>query len=230
SELPWWLWPEFYTTAAELLNLTPSKVLGWKTPLEVLQRHLNGLTKDAPSPPTSKDEKWKNIDDITKPKHAHLVAYGAKAFPIIHKIPKGQKVQPRAHIGYLVGYDSTNIYRIWIPSWGAVARYRDVTFDENSFYDPNEKEEPLEPPILEPPELPEYYGYVPPDAIEIPEPTYKEITWEDVQFTPPQHEAARDTELPKQPPPQETTNLLNQPEHGLFTPASTPEEIGRAHV
>ena len=28
---------------------------------------------------------------------------------------KKRKLDPRAYIGYLVGYDSTNIFRIWIP-------------------------------------------------------------------------------------------------------------------
>ncbi|KAI0991559.1 hypothetical protein K3495_g16628 [Podosphaera aphanis] len=41
---------------------------------------------------------------------------------------------PRAHIGYLVGYDSRNIYRIWIPSKKRVIRTRDVTFDHHSFW------------------------------------------------------------------------------------------------
>ena len=49
-----------------------------------------------------------------------------------------QRLEPRAHIGYLVGYDSTNIYRIWIPSRNKVVRIRDVTFKDNLFYDPSQ--------------------------------------------------------------------------------------------
>ncbi len=41
-------------------------------------------------------------------------------------------------MGYLVGYDSTNIYRIWVPSRGKVIRTRDVTFQKKLFYDPRE--------------------------------------------------------------------------------------------
>ena len=44
------------------------------------------------------------------------------------------KLNPRAHIGYLVGYDSTNIYRIWIPHKGIVISTRDVIFDEETFF------------------------------------------------------------------------------------------------
>ncbi|KAM4067424.1 integrase core domain-containing protein [Hirsutella rhossiliensis] len=46
-------------------------------------------------------------------------------------------------IGYLVGYDSTNIFRIWIPSTSEVRRVRDVTFNESIFYDGNDQ--PPEP-------------------------------------------------------------------------------------
>jgi hypothetical protein len=44
------------------------------------------------------------------------------------------KTKPHAEIGYLVGYDSTNIFRIWIPSKSEVRRVRDVTFDEQTSY------------------------------------------------------------------------------------------------
>jgi hypothetical protein len=44
------------------------------------------------------------------------------------------KLNPRAHISYLVGYDSTNIYRIWIPHKGIVISTRDVIFDEETFF------------------------------------------------------------------------------------------------
>lgn len=41
-------------------------------------------------------------------------------------------------MGYLVGYDWTNIFRIWIPSEERVVSTRDVTFQETVFYDPKE--------------------------------------------------------------------------------------------
>jgi hypothetical protein len=46
-----------------------------------------------------------------------------------------QRLDPKAWIGYLVGYQSTNIYRIWIPSLGKVISTRDVVFDEESIFD-----------------------------------------------------------------------------------------------
>ena len=45
------------------------------------------------------------------------------------------KLNPRAKIGYLVGYDSTNIYRIWIPHTGKVISTKDVIFNEAIFFD-----------------------------------------------------------------------------------------------
>jgi hypothetical protein len=58
--------------------------------------------------------------------------------PTDKDVPRAAKNAPRAHIGYLVGYDSTNIYRIWVPSRNIVLSTRDVIFDESQRYDPNE--------------------------------------------------------------------------------------------
>jgi hypothetical protein len=44
------------------------------------------------------------------------------------------KLDPRIYIEYLVGYDSTNIYRVWIPHKGIVISTRDVIFDEYTFF------------------------------------------------------------------------------------------------
>ena len=116
ARLPEDLWPEIVPAAAYILNRTPNRQLDWKTPIEVLHQ----LVKLPRSPLSI----------------AHLRVYGARAYPLIHKIPKTEKLKSRAHIGYLVGYDSTNIFRIWIPSKKQVIRTRDVTFDETLFYDP----------------------------------------------------------------------------------------------
>jgi hypothetical protein len=47
---------------------------------------------------------------------------------------KLRKLQPRAHIGFLIGYKSTSIYRIWILHKKKVISARDVLFDEDEFY------------------------------------------------------------------------------------------------
>jgi hypothetical protein len=110
--LPACLWPEIVRTAAYLHNRTPRKALGWKMSYEA-------LTKE-------------------KPDLSHLHVFGCRAYPYIKNIPRKDKLEPRAHLGYLVGYDSTNIYRIWVPSIERVIRTRDVTFDDNQLYDPHD--------------------------------------------------------------------------------------------
>jgi hypothetical protein len=49
-----------------------------------------------------------------------------------HDIKRGEKFTPRGLSGQLVGYESVNIYKIWIPSLHKVVRSTNVTFDEAS--------------------------------------------------------------------------------------------------
>ena len=107
ANLPHDLWPEIVSTAAYILNRTPISKTGM-TPFERLYG--------------------------SKPSIFHIKPYGCRAYPLIHNLPKLPKLEPRAHIGYLVGYDSRNIYRIWVPSKNKIIRIRDVTFDEKTFY------------------------------------------------------------------------------------------------
>ena len=48
----------------------------------------------------------------------------------LKKVNRLQRFNPKAWIGYLVGYDSTNVYRVWNPVTNKVVRTRDVTFNE----------------------------------------------------------------------------------------------------
>jgi transposase InsO family protein len=112
AHLPANLWPEIVQAAVYLNNRTPKRQLSWKTPYEALTQ--------------------------SKPNLSHLRVYGCRAYPLNKHIPRSGKLQPRAHIGYLTGYDSLNIYRVWIPSQEKVVRTRDVTFDEELFYNPAE--------------------------------------------------------------------------------------------
>jgi hypothetical protein len=112
AHLPANLWPEIVQAAVYLNNRTPKHQLSWKTPYEVLTQ--------------------------SKPNLSHLRVYSYRAYPLNKHIPRLEKLQARAHIGYLTGYDSSNIYRVWIPSQEKVVRTRDITFDEELFYDPAE--------------------------------------------------------------------------------------------
>jgi hypothetical protein len=120
ARLPANAWSELEPMAAHIANRQPCEVLDWKTPFEYLQEKLG-------VPETRR-----------QPAGVHLRVPGCRAYPRDKDVPRGAKNTPRAHIGYLVGYDSTNIYRIWIPSRNIVLSTRDVIFDESRLYDPNE--------------------------------------------------------------------------------------------
>ena len=113
AKLPEDLWPEMVWTAGYLANRLPSKSLNWMTPYEKLH--------------------------FARPDLTHLKVFGCCAYPFIPKEHhlRMEKLEPWAHIGYLVGYNFTNIYCIWIPSTGIVIAVQDVTFDESTQYDAN---------------------------------------------------------------------------------------------
>lgn len=115
SNLPEGLWPELVATAAYLLNRAPTRSLDWKTPFEVATGR--------------------------KPLVAHLYKVGSRAYAsYAYKTnpsdrPRKNKLDSRCHIGYLIGFESHNIYRIWIPSQKRVIRTRDVIFNEEIKYE-----------------------------------------------------------------------------------------------
>lgn len=130
ANLPRNLWPEVARTAVYLHNRTPKYLNRWKTPYEVFFTAVafqNGI-----------------VTSPRKPNLSHLRAYGCKAFAMTDDTKRGkrrlQRFDPKAWIGYLVGYRSTNIYRIWIPSMGKVINTRDVIFDEDSIFNGEERE------------------------------------------------------------------------------------------
>jgi len=125
ANLPHNLWKEIIDAAVYLFNRTPKEGLGWKTPFEIFFSHAK--IRDTAGPVNK------------KPHIAHLRAYGCRAYAMTKdaqlKKRRRWKLDSRAHIGYLVGYDSTNIYRVWIPHKGTVISTRDVLFDEKTYFD-----------------------------------------------------------------------------------------------
>lgn len=110
SNLPKDLTNELCLTAVYLLNRTPTEDLGWKTPYEVLRQ--------------------------IKPTLAHLAVIGSKAlFRNIH-VAQGDKLESRAIIGWLVGFEGTNIFRVWMPGSKRVIRTRDVVLLKGQRYKP----------------------------------------------------------------------------------------------
>jgi hypothetical protein len=55
---------------------------------------------------------------------------------------KDYKLALRARIGYLIGYQSINIYRIWMPQQEEVRPEKNVVFNEAIFFDSRELDEP----------------------------------------------------------------------------------------
>ena len=132
ASLPEDMWPETVKATAYLLNCTPARQLGWKSPVEALQMSL-GHT-------------------MIRLDIAHLKVYRCKVYVHIPEEIRKQewhhKLAPRAKIGYLIGYQSTNIYRVWIPQDEEVRSEKDVIFDETTFFDPRELEEPVSEVII----------------------------------------------------------------------------------
>ncbi|KAF7566661.1 hypothetical protein PtrM4_149810 [Pyrenophora tritici-repentis] len=124
ANLPWELWPEITRAAVYLYNRTPNYPNKWKSPYEIFFTRAaatNGI-----------------VTGPRRPNQAHLRAYGCKAFAMTDDTHRGksrlQRLDPKAWIGYLVGYQSTNIYRIWIPSMAKVISTRDVVFNEETIF------------------------------------------------------------------------------------------------
>ena len=74
-----------------------------------------------------------------KPMLSHLRAYGCKAFALttdtLAKRRRLERLSPKAWIGFLVGYSSSNLYRVWLPTRNKVIVMRDVHFNEESLFD-----------------------------------------------------------------------------------------------
>ena len=126
AHLPHALWREIIATAVYLYNRTPKHNLEWKSLYEVF----HDVTMLA-----------EQITGLRKLTLHHLKSYGCRLYILIKsagdpdKLKKQQKLRPKVHIGFLVGYESTNIYRIWIPHKKKVISVRDILFDEEEFYD-----------------------------------------------------------------------------------------------
>jgi hypothetical protein len=60
---------------------------------------------------------------------------GCRTYVLNRSLKRADKLESRALIRHLVGYDSTNIFRIWLPAKDEVIRTRDVVFKLTKFYD-----------------------------------------------------------------------------------------------
>lgn len=139
GKLPKALWPEFASAAVWLLNRTPTLITAenkWLIPWEEVRKEfLQGVAM----PPRT------NL--------ANVRLYGSLAYCRIDHQVRSDKMNPRAEIGFLVGYMASNIYKIWFPHKGKVRHIRDAVIDETRKYSPDyEKLQPIPMPLVKEPE------------------------------------------------------------------------------
>src|SRR5205814_5335400 len=102
------LWAKAILTACHIHNRLPSQSLDGKLPHEA----------------------WTG----KKPTISHVHKFGCAAYRYINKKTGRKKLHKKSMIGYLVGYDSTGIYRIYHPSTKTIKVSRDVIFSEDKFF------------------------------------------------------------------------------------------------
>jgi len=119
ANLPHNLWNKIINYAVYFQDCTPRESNRWKLLYKRFYTFLaNGRLK--------------------KPQLAHLKAYSCRAYAMTSdaqlKKKRLNKLDLQAYISYLVGYNSTNIYRIWIPHKDIIISTKDIIFDKKIFF------------------------------------------------------------------------------------------------
>jgi hypothetical protein len=151
ANLPERLWPEAALAAIYLYNRSPSNARPedndeMTSPDEMLASWFRNYFR------WYDPELVNKITADLRPNWEGIYVYGARAYPLkkereADKERRAFKVNSRGHIGYLVGYHASNIYKIWIPQLDRVIISRNVRFDEDLLYDPEQEKavgQPLE--------------------------------------------------------------------------------------
>ncbi len=103
------MWSKMFKSVDYLNNRILRRALIWKTLFETLT------------------EKKSNL--------SHLQSYDCRVYFLKNIISRKDRLKSKTFIDYLVRYDFTNIFRIWISSRMKIVRIRDVIFDKTLFYD-----------------------------------------------------------------------------------------------
>ena len=109
SGAPLELWGEAVLAATHIRNRIPTSTLNGKTPHEA----------------------WYG----KKPTIGHIRKWGCKVYRHINKKTGRKKLHKKSMIGYLVGYQGGNIYRIYHPASKELKVSRDVIFSEKEFFE-----------------------------------------------------------------------------------------------
>ncbi|KAJ6061516.1 uncharacterized protein N7446_005636 [Penicillium canescens] len=120
GKLPKELWPEAAMAAVWLLNRTPTYIAHenrWVVPWDEVRKR---FASDG--------------EAIPKVNLSNVRLYGSLAYCRIEKQVQSDKMNPRAEVGFLVGYLAANVWKIWFPQHGKVRLVRDAVFDESRRY------------------------------------------------------------------------------------------------
>jgi hypothetical protein len=69
------------------------------------------------------------------PDLSRLRVIGSRGFVLNKRLPRGDKLKDRTFKGFLVGYDASNIYRVWLSNTNCVIRVHDVCFINELYKD-----------------------------------------------------------------------------------------------
>jgi transposase InsO family protein len=105
---PLHLWADAILAANHILIRLPSSAINGITPFEAWYGH--------------------------KPTIAHIRKWGCKVYRHIHKKTGRKKFHKKSMLGYLVGYEKGDFYRIYHPTSKAFKISRDTIFDESQFF------------------------------------------------------------------------------------------------
>ncbi len=103
------MWSKVFKSIDYLNNRILKRALNWKISFEILIEKKSNLT--------------------------HLQLYECRVYFLKNIIFKKDRLKSKAFIDYLVRYDFSNIFRIWIFSRMQIIRIKDVLFDKTLFYD-----------------------------------------------------------------------------------------------
>jgi hypothetical protein len=121
SDLPPEFWPEVYVAAIHITNRTATSTLDNMTPVEAFMRQVQPELQ---------------AEDAYRPDLSHLRAIGCRVYVNIPKERrvKSAKLDPHAEEGFLVGFEGSRIYRVYLPGRSQkVIRTSHCVFDESAF-------------------------------------------------------------------------------------------------
>jgi hypothetical protein len=120
--IPAFLWPEIFQAMIKITNRSATSNLVDLTPYECFMNKVDP-------------------DHDHTPYMGYLRVLGCRTYVQIpqEKRKRSRKIDPRAKVGMLVGYEGEHIYRVWIPNekgrgYGQIVRSSNVVFDEYSLY------------------------------------------------------------------------------------------------